>query len=117
MSKTLSAYYNDDDETGYQVLVNSGWIGYPTHPWGPDGSAHTYPPLPIGMRMRAVTCVNAHGYHRNIPIQSPTTWEAITIGQVFSMPTNDGAFENWTVIGKIAQSYNPKRYRRHHRRL
>lgn len=116
MTRVVSQYIDDDGRTTYNVTCPAGWIGFPTHPWGPgDGLAH--PPIPSGIRMRVVTCVNASGQHRNIPIQNPATWlSGIPLGHVFSMPTNSGTFENWTVIGKIAQSYAPKKYRARRRR-
>ncbi len=116
MSKVWTTYYDDDNVREWAIQVNAGWIGFPTRPMG------LYPPvgdklLPAGIRMRCFTCVNAAGRHRNIPCQAIGTWRSgIAIGHVFTMPTNDGSTMSWTVIGKIAQSYNPKKYRSHERR-
>ena len=110
------AHYIADSGQHYTVYVPSWWLSGPYSYWSSYAGA-SGPPLPPGLRMRAATLVatDGSGRHRNFPIAADDSgdWE---IGKRFYLYNNDATYTIWEQIGKVQESYQPLKYRKHRRR-
>lgn len=113
ITKTL---YHSSNGTAYVVTMNSHYVGGTYGYWTAE-STTGHASLPSGMRMRQATLVAADGSgrHRNFPIQHDSGGEW-AIGKSFVLLNNDGSMTTWTQVGKIFESYQPKKYRKYRRR-